>query len=360
MSDPRPIDIHHSTATKNAVLITNLGTPEAPTAKALRPYLRQFLSDPRVIEVPRLIWQVILNGVILVIRPRRSAHAYAQIWTDEGSPLAVGTRALATAMDQQIPEADVFWAMRYGQPCIEKTLTELTERGYRRIMVLPLYPQYSATTTASTFDALAASFRSMRWLPHLRFETAYHDQPEYLQAVADSIADYWKTNGQPDKLLFSFHGIPQSYFDKGDPYFCQCQRTAREVVERLELDGQQYSVAFQSRVGRQTWLRPYTEDVLVAWAKQGVKTVHVVCPGFSIDCLETLEEIGLRARDDFIDAGGQQLQLIPCLNDSERHVNALSQIVRRQISDWPTPETSGQLQRRRERATQLHQAMDDD
>lgn len=347
----------HALPSRTAVLLTNLGTPQAATASALRPYLRQFLSDPRVIEVPRLIWQIILNGVILVIRPRRSAQAYREIWTEQGSPLAVDTEALAHAVDKHLPEVKVDWAMRYGQPSIKKTMQSLLEDGYRRVFVLPLYPQYSATTTASTFDAIADCLKETRWIPDLRFNTAYHDQPEYLQAIADSIKAYWTEHGEPDKLLFSFHGIPQSYFDKGDPYFCQCQRTVREVVERLDLDHSKYAIAFQSRVGKQVWLRPYTEDLLEQWGKEGIENVHVICPGFSIDCLETLEEIAIRGREDFIEAGGKTLSLIPCLNASDQHANAIATIVQRQIKDWPVAENQQVLDARIRRADALQETL---
>lgn len=329
----------HTHAARAAVLLVNLGTPEAPTARALRPYLREFLSDPRVIEAPRLRWWFVLNGLIVPFRSPRSARAYQRIWTEEGSPLLIGSRKLATALDRELkktlPRVEVLLAMNYGQPDMDSVLDRLRRENIQRLLVLPLYPQYSATTTASVFDRLTASMRRLRWLPELRFINDYHDHEAWLDAVAASIRDFRKNRPPVDKLLFSFHGIPKDYVLKGDPYYCQSQASARRIAERLGLADEEWMVSFQSRLGRAEWLRPYTDETLEQLARQGVRRLQVVCPGFSIDCLETTDEIAYEGREEFIAAGGESLEYIPALNDSVDHVRVLSALVHEHSQGWP-------------------------
>jgi len=326
----------HSQADKIGVLISNLGTPAAPTAKALRPYLKQFLSDPRVVEFPKLLWWLILNGIILNIRPKRSAHSYAQVWTDEGSPLAIHTKHQAEALNSLINDDNIVveWAMRYGEPSIGGALKSLQDQGVRKLLVLPLYPQYSASTTASTFDAIAEDFTQRRWIPELRFITSYFEHPSYIKAVADSIRAHWEKHGRSDKLMFSYHGIPTRYLHNGDPYHCQCLKTSRLVADQLGLNESDYISSFQSRFGREEWLKPYTDKTLQALPGQGVKSIAVVCPGFSSDCLETIEEIGMENRDYFLEAGGESFHYIPALNADEGHIQCLKTIVDENMQGW--------------------------
>ena len=265
----------HNSADKIGVIITNLGTPEAPTAKALRPYLKEFLSDPRVVEFPRLLWKLILNGVILNVRPARSAKAYETVWTEQGSPLMFHTQNQATAIAEEMKQRfgdDVIvdFAMRYGKPSVSSAIERLAKQGVRKLLVLPLYPQYSASTTASTFDAVAHDFTKRRWIPDFRFISHYHDRPEYIQAVADSIRAHWEQNEKADKLMFSFHGIPKRYLLNGDPYHCECHKTARLVAENLGLEKDEWQVVFQSRFGREEWLKPYCDETLKDLPSQGV------------------------------------------------------------------------------------------
>ncbi|MFC4763686.1 ferrochelatase [Dyella koreensis] len=327
-------------AVKAGVLLVNLGTPEAPTAKALRPYLAEFLGDPRVIEYPRWLWWLILHGVILRIRPPRSAHAYGRIWTPQGSPLRVGSEALAarlqTELDQRaLGPIRVALAMRYGEPSVAHQIEQLQRDGVRRLLILPLYPQYSATSTGSVIDAVADSFKTLRWPPELRVVNDYHDDPGHIEALAQSIERWWAVNGRGNKLLLSFHGIPERYVQAGDPYFQQCQTTARRLRERLELDESQLLLSFQSRVGRERWLHPYTDATVRELAAQGVKRLDVACPGFAVDCLETLEEIAMQNRDFFVEAGGQELRYIPALNDSDGQVASLAALALRHMQGWP-------------------------
>ena len=329
----------HSASERIGVLVTNLGTPDAPTAGAVRRYLAEFLADPRVIEVPRWVWRLILHGVILRIRPRRSAHAYASVWTPKGSPLLVNSRAIADALEARLARSaphrvTVTLGMRYGDPSIAAALLALREAGAARMVVLPLYPHYSSTTGGSTFDAVARTMAGWRRVPALRFIDRYHDDSGYIGALAASIRAAWSEDGPPDRLLFSFHGLPRRYLDAGDPYHCECRKTARLVAETLGLEPDRWLVAFQSRVGREEWLRPYTDETLVAWGHEGVARVDVVCPGFAADCLETLEEIAIRGRESFVDAGGGQLRYIPALNAAPGHVDALAGLVERAMSDW--------------------------
>jgi protoporphyrin/coproporphyrin ferrochelatase len=330
----------HDRPDATGVLLVNLGTPEAPTTGAVRHYLREFLSDPRVVEVPRLIWWPILHGFILRTRPRRSARAYQQVWTPEGSPLLQYSRALAARVGQALG-ADasggrllVRVAMRYGPPSIPTVLREMQDAGVRRLLVLPLYPQYSATTTASVFDAVFAELRTWRWVPELRTVAEYFNDPAHLDLLAARIRAHRETHGEADKLLFSFHGIPERFFRDGDPYFCQCQATAREVAQRLDLPRERWMVSFQSRVGREPWLKPYTDETLGRWPGEGVKSVQVVCPGFAVDCLETIEEIGDENREHFLKAGGERYEYIAALNAEPDHVQALAGLLRRHLHGW--------------------------
>ena len=321
---------------QTAVLLVNLGTPTAPTAKAVRPYLAEFLSDRRVIDYPRWKWWPILHGVILRLRPRRSAHAYGRIWDAQGSPLRWRSEALARALQAELGTGvRVALAMRYGAPAVASTIAQLQGEGVRRLLVLPLYPQYSATSTGSVIDAVADAMQALRWPPELRFVNDYHDDPGHIEALAASIERWWSEHGRGDKLLLSFHGIPERYVRLGDPYAEQCRATARLLRERLKLDASQLLVSFQSRVGREAWLSPYTDATVRQLAGEGVRKLDVACPGFAVDCLETLEEIALQNRDFFLAAGGESLRYIPALNDGAGQVHSLSALVRRHLQGWP-------------------------
>ncbi len=321
------------------VVLSNLGTPDAADTPALRRYLGEFLWDPRVIELPRPLWWLILNLFVLPLRPARSAALYRKVWTEEGSPLLTITRRMAAGVEELLHgevagPVHVAVGMRYGNPSLGAALRELAARGCRRILVLPLYPQYAAVTTGSTFDAVAAELSRWRWVPGLRMVDHYHDEPAYIDALARTVRDSWAGGDRPDKLLFSFHGIPKRYFLAGDPYFCHCQKTARLVAERLELPADAYQVSFQSLFGREEWLRPYTEDTIKQLAAAGVKSMDVICPGFSADCLETLEEIDGMNREIFLHAGGARYRYIPALNDRPDHVRLLADLVHRNLQGW--------------------------
>jgi ferrochelatase len=327
---------------QTAVLLVNLGTPTAPTAAALRPYLAQFLGDARVIDYPRPLWWLILHGVILRVRPQRSARAYAKIWTEQGSPLRVFSEALATALQtrlqRQFPDAlRVELAMTYGEPAVADTIARLHAEGVRHLLVLPLYPQYSATSTGSVLDAVADASKALRWPPELRVINDYHDDPGHIAALAGSIQDWWARHGRGDKLLLSFHGIPERYARLGDPYPEHCQATARLLRERLDLSEDELLVSFQSRVGRERWLHPYTDVVVRELAASGVQRLDVACPGFAVDCLETLEEIAMQNRAFFIAAGGQDLRYIPALNADSGQVDSLAALILRHVQGWPLP-----------------------
>jgi ferrochelatase len=329
----------HDSTPAAGVLLVNLGTPDAPTTRAVRRYLAQFLADPRIVELPRWLWWLVLHGVVLRIRPARSAALYAKIWTPQGSPLATGTAALteklqASLRAQRPGPILVRHAMRYGNPDIGTALRELAASGVQRLLVLPLFPQYSGTTTASVLDAVARELAGWRWVPELRFIADYHAELRYVEALARSIEAHWQRHGRAQRLLLSYHGIPEKYFRAGDPYFCQCQATARRLRERLGLGDDELLVAFQSRVGRTTWLQPYTEATLEALPAQGVKHVQVVCPGFAVDCLETLEEIALTNHARFLRAGGERFEYIAALNSGDDHVAALTDLVVRHGQGW--------------------------
>ncbi len=330
----KPVPEHRQTP-RCGVLLANLGTPDAPTASAIRRYLRAFLSDPRVVELPRVLWWPILHGFILPLRPRRLAHAYASVWTERGSPLlAIGREQQAALQARLGPDIPVALGMRYGNPSIASALDQLEQQGARRVLVLPLYPQYSGTTTASVFDAVFAEVQKRRWLPELRLINSYHDEPAYIAALAASVREHWADNGRGEHLLMSFHSIPQRYLELGDPYYCFSQKTARLLAEQLQLPEHEWSVSFQSRVGRAKWLTPYTDVVLDQFAGRGMKKLDVICPGFSADCLETLEEVALRYRDQFLAGGGESLSYVPALNTRDDHVSALAELALRHLGGW--------------------------
>ena len=330
----------HGNAPRTAVLLCNLGTPDAPTPAAVRRYLAEFLSDHRVVEIPRLVWWFILHGIILRFRPAKSAAKYASVWTPQGSPLKVWTEKQAKLLQgwlgQRNQGVGVRWAMRYGSTSIASQLDALKAEGVTRVLVVPAYPQYSAATTASVFDAVYSWAQRTRTLPELRFVNHYHDDGDYIAALAARILRYWKNHGRPNQLVMSFHGVPARTLELGDPYHCECFKTARLLAERLGLEKTDYKVTFQSRLGRAKWLEPYTEPTLIARAKAGVKRVDVVCPGFTSDCLETLEEIDMEGRAAFLTAGGQSFHYIPCLNDDPEWITALCNLSERHLQGWDT------------------------
>ena len=330
----------HGTAPRIAILLCNLGTPDAPTAPALRRFLAEFLSDRRVVEVPWLLWLLILHGVILRVRPAKSAKKYASIWAAEGSPLKVWADKQATLLGAYLGErghrVTVRVAMRYGSPSIASVLDELKSQAVNRVLVLPLYPQYSGTTTASVIDAVCAWAQRSRTVPELRFVNRYHDDAGYISALAKRVADHWATHGRPDKLVLSFHGVPKRTLMLGDPYHCECLKTARLLGEKLGVPAGLMTVTFQSRLGKAEWLQPYTEPSLIAMAQQGVKRVDVMCPGFTSDNLETLEEINMEAREAFMHAGGREFHHIACLNDQHEWIAALAAISIQHLQGWPS------------------------
>ncbi len=349
---PEPHYTHGQTP-KTGVLLYNLGTPDAPTATALRSYLAEFLGDPRVVEIPRLLWLVILHGIILRVRPAKSAHKYATIWTEQGSPLKVWTDRQVQALQERFDAAGqslmVRTAMTYGQPAISRVLDEMRAAGVTRILVLPAYPQYSGTTTAAVFDRIHLWSLRTRTLPEWRFVNHYHDDPGYIRALAESVREHWSAHGQPEQLVMSFHGVPERTLMQGDPYHCECHKTARLLAETLGLDKTRYRVTFQSRFGKAKWLEPYTEPTVRALAQSGVQRVDVICPGFTSDCLETLEEIAMEVKTAFLEEGGKVFHYIPCLNDRSNWIDALCDIAWRHMQGWPLqapPEASLHASRR--------------
>ncbi|MEM8816838.1 MAG: ferrochelatase [Pseudomonadota bacterium] len=337
LSEP---DYRHGDAESLGVLVVNLGTPDAPTTAAVRRYLAEFLWDPRIVELPRPLWWLILNGVILRVRPSRSAKAYQEIWTDQGSPLLVYCRELSSGIEKRLQQESagnvhVALGMSYGNPSIASALDELHAKGARRLLVLPLYPQYSGTTTGSVFDAVTAELNRRRWVPEFRFVNHYHDRDDYTAALEASIRQYWQANGRGDKLMFSFHGVPRQTLLDGDPYHCHCLKTARLVTDRLGLEEDEWVLSFQSRVGRAEWLRPYTDETIEELGRAGTKRLDVVCPGFSVDCLETLEEIAMQNAELFLEAGGSELHYVPSLNSHPDHVALLSRLIVQQSAGWP-------------------------
>lgn len=333
----------HGSEDKTAVLLINLGTPDAPNVRAVRRYLREFLSDPRVVEIPRIIWWLILNGIILRVRPKTSATKYAAIWTPDGSPLKIHTEKQAKLLRGFLGSTGhhviVEYAMRYGHPSIAETLDRLKSGGCKRILLLPLYPQYSSSTTATALDAAFAWLRKLRNQPEIRTVRSFADDPGYIEALANSVRKHWMAHGRPTdsyRLLMSFHGVPRYTLEKGDPYHCECHKTGRLLAESLNLGADQYQISFQSRFGRTEWLKPYTAQTLVALGRSGIQKVDVICPGFTADCLETLEEIALESKAEFLQAGGKEFQYIPCLNEQEDWIHALAALATAHLQGWPT------------------------
>jgi ferrochelatase len=330
----------HGNLSRTAIVLINLGTPDAPTPSAVRRYLKEFLSDPRVVEIPKAVWSLILHGVILPFRSGKSAAKYASIWTQEGSPLKIYTEKQATLLQGYLGErghqVQVAYAMRYGNPALPEVLDKLKAEGCDRVLVLPAYPQYSGTTTASIFDLVFAHYAKVRNVPELRMVKHYHDHEAYIEALKKSVLAYWDSNGRPDKLVMSFHGVPKRTLLLGDPYHCECHKTARLLANALRLSPEQYMVTFQSRFGRAEWLQPYTAPTLHKLAKEGVKRVDVMCPGFTSDCLETLEEIAMEGKGDFLTAGGREFHYIPCLNDAPYWIDAFAEIAEQHLIGWPT------------------------
>lgn len=336
---PEPA-FRHDQPARTAVLLCNLGTPDAPTAPAVRRYLAQFLWDDRVVEIPRLLWWPLLHGLILRTRPAKSAAKYATVWSEtDGSPLMHWSRRQAVLLQQELEAQGlpvlVRHAMRYGQPAIASELDKLKAEGATRILILPLYPQYSGTTTASVMDAVYDWARTQRLIPELRFVNRYHDDAAYIDALAQRIEAHWASHGRAEQLVMSFHGVPERTLHLGDPYHCESHKTARLLAQRLGLDASQYQLTFQSRFGKAKWLEPYTEPTLIAMAQRGIKHVDVVCPGFTSDCLETLEEIQQEAQHAFLQAGGEQFRYIACLNDSAPWIDALAGVARQHLAGWP-------------------------
>lgn len=336
---PEPI-YTHGQMERTAVLFCNLGTPDAATPAAVRRYLAEFLSDARVVEIPRLLWWLILHGIVLRVRPAKSAAKYAQVWSAEGSPLKVWTEKQASLLSgwlgQREHRVSVRYAMRYGQASIAAQLDALKAEGATRVLVLPAYPQYCAATTASVFDAVYSWAERTRRIPELRFVNHYHDHPMYIDALAKRVRKHWQDYGQGEHLVMSFHGVPQRTLELGDPYHCECFKTAHLLAQRLRLKKSEFTVSFQSRLGRAKWLEPYTEPTLIALARAGIAHVDVVCPGFTSDCLETLEEIAIEGRDAFLRAGGKEFQYIPCLNDQPEWISALCAIALQHMAGWET------------------------
>ena len=340
MRHPGPLPADHPpiAAPRVGVLLVNLGTPDAPTAAAVRRYLKEFLSDRRVVEIPRLVWWPILNGIILNTRPKKSAHAYAQVWGPDGSPLAAITKAQAAALQARLGNAvQVGWAMRYGQPALGAELQRMKDTGCERVLIAPLYPQYSGATTATVIDALGTQLAAMRWQPAIRTLPPYYDDPAHIAALrADIARQLGALDFVPEVLLLSFHGMPERTLHLGDPYHCQCRKTARLVAEALapQFPDLRIEVSFQSRFGKAKWLEPATDAVLLAEASKGTRRLAIAAPGFSADCLETREELAIRGRDDFLAAGGTHFAALDCLNAGEAGMVMLEVLVRRELAGW--------------------------
>ena len=332
-------DFRHDQQTRIGVMLVNLGTPDEASVKAVREFLDEFLSDPRVVESPRFLWWLVMNLIILRFRPRKVARAYASVWQPGGSPLMVYSRAQADALQNELdghfPDYfKVSLAMRYGHPAIQDVMEEFRQQHCRYLLVVPMFPQYSATTTASIFDEVSRILKSWRLLPQMRMPMHYHDNASYIEALAMSVEASWQENGRGDKLLMSFHGLPQRYHKAGDPYFCECMKTARLLADRLGLEDSAWQAAFQSRFGREPWLQPYFDKTLTKLPASGVKSVDVICPGFAADCLETLEEVAQHDRDLFLKAGGERYHYIAALNDQESHVKMLGELVHNETQTW--------------------------
>lgn len=351
-------EFHHGTAEKTAILLVNLGTPDAPTTPAVRRYLKEFLGDPRVVEIPRAIWWLILNGIILNVRPKKSAAKYASIWMTEGSPLRVYTEKQTEKLRKIISQAAeapivVEYAMRYGNPSIASVLKKLKAQNCQRILIVPMYPQYAASTTATVTDIVYRELQSLRNTPAVRTIKHFHDDTGYIGALAGNIRDYWQQHGRPNKLVMSFHGLPRYTLNKGDPYHCECHKTGRLLAQALELTPEQYTVSFQSRFGKAEWLQPYTTGTLKALGAQKTGRVDVVCPGFVADCLETLEEIAQEGKEDFQHAGGGEYHYIPCLNDRDDWMQALTALTLKNLHGWLIEPDAEALAQSRQNALKL-------
>ncbi len=338
-------EYQHGTGEKLGVLVVNLGTPDAPDTPSVRRYLRQFLSDPRIIELPRLLWMIILHGVILRVRPAKSAEAYREVWDEQtGSPLMKFSLAQADALQNNLQarfgdDVIVSLGMRYGSPSIDDAITELESHNVRRMLVLPMYPQYSGTTVASVFDAVTDRLQTTRWIPETRFINQYCDEPDYIKALANSVRESWDEHGKGDLLVTSYHGIPKRYLTNGDPYHCLCHKTTRLLADELGLSEKDFRVVFQSRVGKEEWLRPYCDETMKTLASEGITSIDVMSPAFSADCLETLEEIEGENKEYFIENGGQRFVYIPCLNARHDHMEMLTNLVVRHCQGWPEMDT---------------------
>lgn len=328
----------HGQTVKTGILLCNLGTPTNPDKKSVKKYLKQFLSDQRVVELPKILWWLILNVIILNTRPKRSAHAYAKIWTEKGSPLLFYsdnlTKALNHHLERETPWVTVSLGMRYGTPSILDALEKLIADGARQIIIIPMFPQYASATTGSILQLVFNYLSRLRWIPKTRYTTNYHNHPIYIKGLSDSIRNHWEKNGRPEKLLYSFHGIPESTFLEGDPYHCQCHETARLVSQALNLKTDFWSVSFQSRVGFAKWLSPYTDEEIVKLAKSNTRVLDVISPGFAVDCLETIEEINMQYKELFIEKGGKNLRYISSLNDGESNIELFKSMIFEELGSW--------------------------
>ncbi len=332
---------NHGTPEKLGVLMINLGTPDAPETPEVRRYLAQFLSDPRIIELPRWLWKTILHGIILRVRPAKSAEAYKEVWSEtDGSPLLSISKKQQAALQKELSarygdDVVVGLGMRYGTPSVDDALTELEQHNVRRLLIIPMYPQYSGTTTASVFDEVANRLQRTRWLPELRFINQWCDEPGYIKVLANSVKKYWAENGKNDLLVTSYHGIPMRYLLNGDPYHCLCHKTTRLLAEELAIDPSKTKVVFQSRVGKEEWLQPYCDETMKRLPKDGVTKIDVISPAFAADCLETIEEIEGENREYFMENGGESFNYIPCLNDDAEHMQFMADLVGKHIQGWP-------------------------
>ena len=328
----------HGSKEAVGVLITNLGTPDAPEKKELKVYLNQFLSDPRVIELPKILWQILLKLVILQVRPSKSAEAYKKIWTKNGSPLLdISKRQLEkikSSFSLSHPNMIFEVGMRYGNPSIPNALRSLQKQNVRKLLVLPMYPQYCAATTGSTFDEVTNVLQKWRWIPELRFINQYFEDDKYIEALSDSVSSFWEKHSKPQKIIFSYHGIPKKYLLNGDPYHCFCLKTTRLIKEKMGLSDDEIMTTFQSRFGKAEWLQPYTSETLKELPKRGIKDIHIISPGFSSDCLETLEELEEENREYFMESGGEQYKYIPCLNDDDEHIDVFVNLIKKNIQGW--------------------------
>jgi|TARA_B110000858_G_C17806845_1_gene478516 ferrochelatase len=327
-------EFDHKPSERVGILICNLGTPDSFKTKDVRRFLKEFLSDGRVIEIPKIIWWFILNGIILIFRPSKSAKLYKSVWTEEGSPLMVYSEKLVNKLRKDFPEnSEIELAMRYGNPSIQEGLLSLKNKNCRNLIILPMFPQYSGTTTGSIFDEVSRVLSKWRWVPNLNFINSYHDNEDYISALSESLKDQIK-QVSPQKIIFSYHGIPKRNFTQGDPYHCLCKKTTRLVAEKLDLEETSYMTTFQSRFGRAEWLKPYTSETMESLPQENIKNILVVAPGFSVDCLETIEEIDEENKEIFIEAGGEIFNYAPCLNDSQLHISFIKTFLIKQIAIW--------------------------